>query len=1006
MLKIKKYLSVLIAAVMLLSSVSVLAEGETAVQQFPDLDANSAVGQAVAELVPYGIINGYEDGTFRPDNTITRAEFAKIIVTFLNLQNIGAEGLASGFGDVDTATPHWAQKFIRIAVDRGIVNGYNDGTFKPDNPVKASEAVKMIVCALNWGDVALSRTPAAGPWYAGYVAQAADLGILNKVSIGNQEDAAARGIVAMLVCNALDAKVAVNTTTGSGATSTTEGESSAREEFLNTQKVTGVVVSCEQTNLNISGAIQKSRLISVKVDGKVKTYKVPSDTDTMSLLGYRITANINEESIGDYAEISAITKDSVNRVTKIDASNIANADVSKVEYWETEEALRTKTITFDSNVVFVYNGKYLPAGELTEADINIKAGNLTLVSNDGNSSIDVVFINNCEIFAVNSSGVDSDTKLKKIYTLYGGGDIIVPEKGDFVTVNNKGTDVIDTSSFSVSKYDIINLYRSKDGEVFKMTITKDKKSGSVDEKSAAGITVKGKEYKFAYNFLEYEGADKPVFAIGNNANVYLDADGKIAAAENTSTSADSSVYVGYVVGAEKGEGINGVAKIGLFGISSGKTGEKAYTLANKVRVDGTLYQDANDAIDAVKSAAAIVRDGKDALNVETTLYSQLIRYTLNSDNKIDTIDTIAENLAVAADDMAYSLPLPNTTDSRYNAETIGTEAGWNGKYKFVSGNTFVNEEGGTVMGINSNTKVLVVPEDPTDYSKYRNSSSSYFTTSKSYTVEGYCLSDTKIAQYVVVYPGEDDIEFTYQSDIALVKYVRQGSPDQGVDLTSQDRVIGYNFKNGAEIKEDNPLKADKENLFYSNLQAGEIFRYAKNNDYATKIEMIFEIDADGNPVLFREQLSEGEETVNALDPVSTFRAAKSVRDIQFDEDRAQLNASSCRIVYGTVVAKSQDDDGKNRTINLSYNIYTDDCGVNPDNVVIFNLNSSAKIFMIDLTKTNDDEIISSNIDFNELNALTSPGVTPEEASQVLMFYSGSTVRAMYIIKTPAPVVSE
>jgi len=988
MLKFKKYLSLLIAAVMILTSVSVLADGEAAATAalFPDVDANSVVGQAVAELVPYGIINGYEDGSFRPDNTITRAEFAKIIVTFLNLQNI--DGGVTGFPDVDTATPHWAQKFIGVAASKGIVNGYNDGTFKPDNPVKISEAVKMIVCALNWGDVALSRTPAAGPWYAGYVAQAADLGILKNASVSNQEDAAARSLVAVFVSNALDAKVAVNTTTVGGATSTTEGETSAREEFLNTQKVTGVVVACEQTNLNIDGAIQKSRLISLRVDGKLRTYKVPSETDTMGLLGYRITANINSEAIGDYAEIFAISKDNINKVTTIDAQNISNATTAKVDYWENESSVSTSTHSYDDNVVFVYNGKVMAPGTCTNADLMIDAGTLVLVSNDGNAKADVVFINDCEIFAVNSSGVDSETKLKKIYTLYGGGDIIVPEKGDFVTVNNRGTDVQDTTSFSVSKYDIINLYRSKDGEVFNMIITRDRKSGAVEEKSNAGISIKGKEYRYAYNFLNYEGADKPVFTIGNNANVYLDAYGQIAAAENTSASEDSNLYLGYVVAGEKGEGIDGVTRIKLYGLTSGKTGEKTFKIASKVRVDGELLTDKKVAIDELLSAASSVNAGKSEMDITTTPFSQLIRFTLNKDDEIDSIDTALPNVSVASDDIICSLPI--------------------GSYEYASGSIFTNEDGGTVMGINSSTVIVVVPEDPTDFTKYKKATSSYFTTRKDYNVEGYCLNETKIAKYVVVYPGEDDVELTYQSDIALAKEVRQGTPEGDVDLINQDILYGYNFKNGTEIKDPNELRADKTNLLYGTVQAGEIFRYAKNNDIASKIEMIYEIDQETRqPILFREQLSEGDVVVNALDPVTSFRNAKTNRDIQFDEDRAQLNASSCRIVYGTVISKSQSDDEKTRTINLSYNIATDTCGVNPENIAIFNLHTSAKIFEIDLSKTDGSEMISSDIGFLDLSAYNELDADDkDEASQVLMFYSGNTVRAMYIIKRPAPAVSE
>jgi len=89
------------------------------------------------------IVEGYEDGTFRPHNNITRAEFATIASRFFELE----DGADNTFSDV--ADNHWAKEYIDSAVIKGWLIGYEDGTFRPDQPIKRSEAVTIINRMLN-----------------------------------------------------------------------------------------------------------------------------------------------------------------------------------------------------------------------------------------------------------------------------------------------------------------------------------------------------------------------------------------------------------------------------------------------------------------------------------------------------------------------------------------------------------------------------------------------------------------------------------------------------------------------------------------------------------------------------------------------------------------------------------------------------------------------------------------------------------------------------------------
>ena len=107
------------------------------VSPFPDVAEDAWYKTAVATLSRAEIVHGRSDGTFAPDAAITRAEFASIATRFFGGTYEGKDL----FSDIQG---HWAQDAINLAADRGIVNGYVDGTFRPDQPISRAEAIAMI----------------------------------------------------------------------------------------------------------------------------------------------------------------------------------------------------------------------------------------------------------------------------------------------------------------------------------------------------------------------------------------------------------------------------------------------------------------------------------------------------------------------------------------------------------------------------------------------------------------------------------------------------------------------------------------------------------------------------------------------------------------------------------------------------------------------------------------------------------------------------------------------
>ena len=109
---------------------------------FPDVKRGDWYVSYVAFAKRYGIANGYLDGTFRPEQPVSRAELVKLIASYFTV-----EGGTSPFPDVPDG--HWAAEVVSFAAEEGWVSGYPDGTFRPDAPVSRAEAVKILNHALD-----------------------------------------------------------------------------------------------------------------------------------------------------------------------------------------------------------------------------------------------------------------------------------------------------------------------------------------------------------------------------------------------------------------------------------------------------------------------------------------------------------------------------------------------------------------------------------------------------------------------------------------------------------------------------------------------------------------------------------------------------------------------------------------------------------------------------------------------------------------------------------------
>jgi uncharacterized repeat protein (TIGR02543 family) len=113
------------------------AESQSTVAKLSDVEGHWGEG-SIRELVKLGAISGYSDSTYRPNNTITRAEFVSIVVKAFKLQSPSSKS----FTDM---AAHWSKDAIAAAAALGIVGGYDDNTFRPGEPINREQMASIII---------------------------------------------------------------------------------------------------------------------------------------------------------------------------------------------------------------------------------------------------------------------------------------------------------------------------------------------------------------------------------------------------------------------------------------------------------------------------------------------------------------------------------------------------------------------------------------------------------------------------------------------------------------------------------------------------------------------------------------------------------------------------------------------------------------------------------------------------------------------------------------------
>ena len=171
----KKLMTLLLALVMAVSAMAMPATAADIAGVFRDVTDEETL-LAVESLRLMGALDGYEDGTFRPDEYLTRAQFCKIAVYAMNGESeLGLYRTITVFPDVKSS--HWASAYVNMtAKGKGLIAGYPDGSFHPEETVTAGQAVTILLRLLGYQDQDIG-----GVWPESYMALAERIGLTEGV---------------------------------------------------------------------------------------------------------------------------------------------------------------------------------------------------------------------------------------------------------------------------------------------------------------------------------------------------------------------------------------------------------------------------------------------------------------------------------------------------------------------------------------------------------------------------------------------------------------------------------------------------------------------------------------------------------------------------------------------------------------------------------------------------------------------------------------------------------
>ena len=477
---------------------------------------DSPYREEIDQLIAFGIVNAFDDGTFRPDNAITRAEFAALTVRARNVQT--ASGGALTFRDVDPAS--WAAPVISTACAMGYMAGFDAETFAPEESITMEQAAKVLVRLIG-GEVLAERR---GGYPSGYMAYAAQRGITEGVSkIGSEP--LSRGEVAKLFANTVKLDILRQTGYGDMEEYRTDEGVTLLSEYRGIYPFKGRVTANYYAGIYADESLGKNEFL---LDGLViETGK----TQAAEQLGYCVKLYAHkDETTGRHTAVWFAVDEAKSDALVIAAEDILDVSgLERLSYRE-EESGREREAELSKNTNLILNGG---SGTFCEENMQPEAGQLTLFDTNGDGVYETVLAESYRTMVVGN--VSAQTRR-------------ITDKFDpavFAGVDEKDAEIVirrgyqDISLDAIAPLEVVSIAETEARAAHrKITILASEKkiSGRISEFEENGgwetVIVKGKEYPVSpYLRRQIDAGRAEELVAGVNVTLRLDSFGNVAYAE-------------------------------------------------------------------------------------------------------------------------------------------------------------------------------------------------------------------------------------------------------------------------------------------------------------------------------------------------------------------------------------------------------------------------------------------------------------------------------------------
>ena len=782
MKNLKKVLALVVALTMVLGTVAFAA--------FTDVTVEDDEFTAVSTLSSLGILNGYEDGSFKPDGDITRAEFCTVVCKAL-----GYEAAAGATNFSDVPADHWAAGYINTCYGAKIVAGMGDGTFAPNANVTYEQAVKMLVVALGYEPMAAQK----GGWPTGYMVVANTYGMTKGISVASQSAAASRGVVAELVYNALDIPMMEQTGFGTN-TEFTILDGTNNKDYktlltgLDVAKLEGKVVGTPIITADTEVALDEVRYCYTEVEGNEYleekldgedcydiTLKVAEDVNAADYFQYASTVYAREYAKNKF-EIIAIMPGAESETLELTREMIEEdtIEATKFEYLESDAASKTTKVNVDADAAYYFN--YAMIEDATLADAFAEADDLadvlntavdveiTLIENDGNNKYDAVIVKAYAYDVIKT--IDEDATQ---FETYEGEDFIFDfeEEEVLFTFLDKDGEAIEYEDFA--EEDVI-AYILDDGDyadydfIEIVDLGANTVTGLVDGKGSDYVEIDGTKYDSVFDI-----------EIGTEGVFYLTRTGKIFKAE-----ADKTTSYNYAIVLAAAEDANSLSG-------------DAFQVKLLTRNNEIIIYNLRDNL--AKNVPAFLTDIEDAGaadidEIKADIANRLVTFKLDSKNAIREIEQV--------EGLASFVKSGDTAEYDLDGETLG-------KASVVASTVVFN------LDVNSVDSVSAAGI-------------------------GYLVNE---AEYAGVYVENDDDEATaiiltnagsaidFNQDLAIVAEVTEMKVNEGAD---DAKKIKYYVSGDRELKEiivvDDGDTTEFVNGDYADIAIGDAIMFTENEGTA------------------------------------------------------------------------------------------------------------------------------------------------------------------------------